>query len=196
MKDVYTLLQQRRSIRKFKQDPIPGEILVRAVDAARLAPCGTNAQPLKFCLVQEPRLVSRLFSLSKWGLHLPDGSACPGEGERPTAWLLILYDKEIKAATLAIDIGIAGEQAVICALSEGVGACWILNMNFKKAAEMLQLPAHLEIHAAIAMGYPDIKPQSVPLPPDGSTKYNWDKSGNFCVPKRSLAEVLLPPQRL
>jgi len=191
MTDVYSLMLQRRSIRKFKPDPIPSKILVRAVNAARLAPCGANAQSLKFYIVQEPKLVAQLFSLSKWGMHLPDGSACPKEGERPTAWLLILHDQAIPATTLAIDMGIAGEHAVLCALNEGVGSCWILNMNFKKAAEILDLPAFLEIHAAIALGYPNIEPQAVALPPSRSTKYYWEETGNFCVPKRSLSEVML-----
>ncbi|MBM4080403.1 MAG: oxidoreductase, partial [Planctomycetes bacterium] len=46
--DVYEAIRTRRSIRRYKPDPIPDEVLKRVLDAARLAPSANNIQPWKF----------------------------------------------------------------------------------------------------------------------------------------------------
>jgi nitroreductase len=46
-------IEQRRSIRKFKPDPVPGECISALLDAARLAPSGCNAQPWRFNVVKD-----------------------------------------------------------------------------------------------------------------------------------------------
>ena len=46
-------IEKRRSIRKFKPDPIPEEHITALLDAARLAPSGCNSQPWRFKVVQD-----------------------------------------------------------------------------------------------------------------------------------------------
>lgn len=46
-------IEQRRSIRKFKPDPVPDEYIIALLDAARLAPSGCNAQPWRFKIVRD-----------------------------------------------------------------------------------------------------------------------------------------------
>ena len=45
MLTVMEAIQQRRSIRKFKPDPVPDELIAQMLEAARLAPSGTYRQP-------------------------------------------------------------------------------------------------------------------------------------------------------
>ena len=47
-------IRQRRSIRKFKADPVPDECITELLESARLAPSGCNAQPWRFKVVRDP----------------------------------------------------------------------------------------------------------------------------------------------
>lgn len=53
MLTVKEAIEQRRSIRKFKADPVPDEYLTELLDAARLAPSGCNAQPWRFKIIRD-----------------------------------------------------------------------------------------------------------------------------------------------
>jgi nitroreductase len=53
-------IEQRRSIRKFKPDPVPDEYLIELLDSARLAPSGCNAQPWRFKIVRDVETKARL----------------------------------------------------------------------------------------------------------------------------------------
>ncbi|HTZ41388.1 MAG TPA: nitroreductase family protein [Syntrophales bacterium] len=53
-------IEKRRSIRKFKPDPIPGEYIRELLESARLAPSGCNAQPWRFKVVTEPAVRRQL----------------------------------------------------------------------------------------------------------------------------------------
>jgi len=53
-------IEQRRSIRKFKPDTVPEEIIDALLDSARLAPSGCNAQPWRFKVVKDDETKHRL----------------------------------------------------------------------------------------------------------------------------------------
>ncbi len=53
-------IEQRRSIRKFKAEPVPEDILYELLDAARLAPSGSNAQPWRFKIIKERDIREKL----------------------------------------------------------------------------------------------------------------------------------------
>jgi len=53
-------IEQRRSIRKFKPDPVPEEHITALLDAARMAPSGCNAQPWRFKVVKDKETKLRL----------------------------------------------------------------------------------------------------------------------------------------
>ncbi len=54
------VMKSRRSVRRFKPDPIPPEHLRKIVDAARLAPCAGNEQPWKFVVIQDKKVIDAL----------------------------------------------------------------------------------------------------------------------------------------
>jgi len=58
--DLWDALKNRRSVRKFKPDPVPEADLRRILDAARLAPTSGNQQPWKFLVVREPAKIAAL----------------------------------------------------------------------------------------------------------------------------------------
>ena len=51
--EIYKIIIKRRSIRRYQQKPIILDILIRFVNAARLAPSAANLQPLEFCIVND-----------------------------------------------------------------------------------------------------------------------------------------------
>lgn len=58
--DFFNVIRQRRSIRKYKSDPIPLDHLKQMLEAARLAPSGGNTQPWKFVVVRDPTIIQQL----------------------------------------------------------------------------------------------------------------------------------------
>jgi len=60
MLTVKDAIEQRRSIRKFKPDPIPDEYITALLDSARLAPSGANSQPWRFKIVKDQQTKEKL----------------------------------------------------------------------------------------------------------------------------------------
>lgn len=61
---VLEVIKKRRSVRKYKEDPIPEKDLMRVLEAARLAPSGKNFQPWKFIIVKDKELKEKLAQAS------------------------------------------------------------------------------------------------------------------------------------
>ncbi len=183
---VYDAIQSRRTIRKFMQKEIPYDTLVKLVDCARLAPYGANLQPLKFAIINEEPTLSGVFSHTKWAGYLPDGT--PKEHERPTAFIAILGDTNIKT-NFDTDVGIAGTTITLAALDAGLASCWIASVNREAVASILKLPEHLSLLHVIALGYPAEESRAVTM--ENDVKYFYTDDGVLNVPKRSLDEVLI-----
>lgn len=64
MLTVAEAVQQRRSIRSYRSDPVPQEMILQMLEAARLAPSGSNRQPWRFVVVTDPEEKRRLREVS------------------------------------------------------------------------------------------------------------------------------------
>ena len=183
------LIHARRTIRKFDQKPLSREQLVRYVDAARVAPSGANLQPLKYALVYTQAMREKFFPLVKWAAYLaPDYN--PKEQERPTGYVVVCADTDIRKNGYEMDVGAAVENLILCALADGVGACWMGSVDRKAVRELLQIPENLEISCVVALGYPAESPEEVAVEQD-NIRYYLNENGTLQVPKRSLEDVLL-----
>ncbi len=184
---VYDAIQNRRSIRKFRQELIPKETLLKLVDCARLAAYPMNLQPLKFVILDEPKVLEQVFSCTRWAGFLENGT--PSKEERPTAYILMLGDTDIKKnSDFQVEVGAAGATITLVATEEGVASCWLGALNRDKIREILEIPDTLTVLDVIALGYPAQESQAVPIV-DGDFKY-YMKESILQVPKRSLDEVL------
>lgn len=120
--NITDAITQRRTIRKYKQHKIPKDILKNLVNAARLAPSATNKQPLEYVVVDNKQLVDSIFEQVSWaGYIAPRGT--PSEGEKPTAFILILIKKELKTSYTYHDIGAAAENIMLQAEEYDIGCC-------------------------------------------------------------------------
>ena len=184
---VYELILRRRTIRRFKQQPVAWPVLEKLVNAARLAPSGGNLQPCEFIVVDEPELVVSVFTTLKWAAYIaPRGT--PPEGERPTAYIVVLINTEKRKSGGETDAAAAIMNIILMAQEEGLGTCWIGSVERERLQKLLAVPEYCIINAVVALGYPNESPVVEDL--TGSVKYWKDEQGTLHVPKRRLRDVL------
>lgn len=184
---VYEIILKRRTIRRFKPEPLPLELLERLVNAGRLAPSGANLQPLEFIIVNKPEMVNKVFPALKWaGYIAPAGN--PPEGKRPVAYIVVLVNTQIKSGNGSVDAAAAIENMILTALEEGVGSCWLGSIDRNQLRSVFDIPQHYQIDSVLALGYPDESP--VVEEAKDSIKYWKDDQGVLHVPKRKLSDIV------
>ena len=155
MSDILDVIVSRKSIRRYKSDPVPDELIYKILEAARWAPTGENYQPWRFIVIRDKETKVKIGELSK-----------VGSGSRMTAWycmghlqerfkgikdpvkreevLRFMYTGEVsefcKQAPVIIavigdlgvgtvdvpyDLSAAAENIILEAHSLGLGACWV-----------------------------------------------------------------------
>lgn len=185
---VIDAITQRRTIRKFSQQPLNLEMLKSYVEAARTAPSAANLQPLKYVTVTNRDVADKVFETLKWAGYLK-GTYTPKENERPTGYIVVCVDSNISSANYDMDVGAAVENIILAALSQGVGSCWLGSVDRPKLKETLNLSSELNISCVVALGYPSESPKEVEIK-DGDVKYYLDEDV-LNIPKRTLDEVLI-----
>ncbi len=185
--NVYEAIMNRRTIRKFTQEPLKQDDLLKLVDCARMAAYPANAQPLKFKIVTDKDTLDKIFPETKWAAMLSDGT--PKENERPTAYIAIVGDTDIKKA-FEVEAGAAATSIMLAALEIGIASCWLGAIKREEIKQILGLDEKYELPYIIALGYPAQKSKPVESL-DGSTKYFMGDDEVLNVPKRSLEEILL-----
>lgn len=184
---VYEIILKRRTIRRFKPEPLPLELLEKLVNAGRLAPSGANLQPLEFIIVNKPEMVNKVFPALKWaGYIAPAGN--PPEGKRPVAYIVVLVNTQIKSGNGSVDAAAAIENMILTALEEGVGSCWLGSIDRNQLRSVFDIPQHYQIDSVLALGYPDESP--VVEEAKDSIKYWKDDQGVLHVPKRKLSDIV------
>jgi nitroreductase len=184
---IYESIVNRRSIRKFKQQPVPKETLKKSVDAARLSPSGMNSQPLKYIIVDDAKLLPEVFSTLTWARNIPGYKHTPDEV--PAAYIVILSDTKIREQP-GNDVGIAAMSISMVAYEEGIASCMLGSVDREKLRKILKVPEHIQIHLVVALGYPKEKSKAVEMKGSDS-KYWFDKEGILNVPKRRFEDVVI-----
>ena len=185
--DIYEAIRKRRTIRKFQQNPIPEDILKKLIDTARIAPSGSNMQPLKFIVVNNEKIREEIFSHVKWAAYIaPKGN--PEIDERPTAYIVVCIDNDIRRVTPESDAGAAIENILLAAVAENIGTCWMQAVDKPEIKKILNIPEQYAIDSVISLGYP--KEESVMEELSDSIKYWKDENGVMHVPKRKLEDIM------
>jgi nitroreductase len=183
------LVVTNRSYRRFYEDVvIDCEVLRKLVDLARLSASGANKQPLKYMLSCEPGINALVFPHLGWAGYLKDWPG-PAEGERPSAYIIVLGDTEIRKA-VGCDHGIAAQSILLGATEKGLGGCMIASVQ-KGLREALKIPSRYEILLVIALGKPKETVIIEAVGPDGDIKYWRDDEGRHHVPKRALDDIII-----
>ena len=188
------LILKTRSYRRFDESArIEIETLRDLVKLARFSASGSNRQPLKFVLSCDPETNAAIFPHTRWAGYLTDWGG-PAEGERPTAYIIILGDTEIREAG-GVDHGIAAQSIMLGATERGLGGCMIGSIDKPKLRAALEIPERYDILLVLALGKPAETVVLEDVGPDGSTKYYRDEKDVHHVPKRTLDELILAQYR-
>jgi nitroreductase len=186
-RSFYDVIAGRRTIRRFRPEPVPRELLERLVNVGRLAPSAANLQPLEFIVVDEAGPKAEIFPCLKWAAYItPAGD--PGPGEEPAAYIVTLANTKVREKMFEYDIGAAMENMLLAALAEGVGSCWLLSIDRDKLRAVLGVPEEYRIDSVLALGCPAEEPAVEVM--GESCRYWKDADGRLHVPKRALSTVL------
>jgi len=184
------LVLRNRSYRRFYEDvPIDRETLKELVDLARLSASAGNKQSLKYILSSDAVKNASIFPTLAWAGYLKDWHG-PPEGERPSAYIVVLRDNDI-GDPLGCDHGIAAQNILLGAVEKGLGGCIIASVNRNELADTLRVPSNCEILFVISLGRPkeEVIVETVGLSED--IEYWRDDSEVHHVPKRSLKDIII-----
>jgi nitroreductase len=187
MKD---LVLKNRSYRRFYEDAeVDCQTLKELVDLARLSASAANKQPLRYMLACTREKNELIFPTITWAAYLKDWKG-PSVGERPSAYIVVLADKEI-SANFNWDAGICSQSILLGAVERGLGGCIIANINKPSLKQALNIPDTYEIVFVLALGKPKEHVVIEPVPSDGDIKYWRDAEETHHVPKRSLEDLII-----
>ncbi len=187
---IKNFIVKNRSFRRFDQThAIKTTILKELVELARFSPSAANLQPLKYIFSNDDRRNKIIFPHLRWAGYLKDWPG-PPEGERPSAYIIILGDNNIKQ-DIDCDHGIAAQSMLLGAVEKGLGGCIIGSIRRKELKRELNIPPHLEILLTIALGKPIEQVKLETVQENGDIKYWRDNKGVHHVPKRSLNEIIV-----
>jgi len=181
---------KNRSYRRFEQGhQITKDTLKELIDLARLSPSAGNMQPLKYILSGDSQKNASIFSPLAWAGYLQAWPG-PSEGERPSAYIIILGDMSISKNFLC-DHGIAAQNILLGAAEKGLGGCIIGSIQKEGLREALNISDNYEILLVLALGKPKEKVVLETVGPSGDIKYWRDQEGIHHVPKRPLESVIV-----
>jgi nitroreductase len=164
--ELMEVIQNRRSIRKYKTKPVRQEDIEYVLEAARLAPSWGNRQCWRYIVVTDEEL-RRKITMRDWAAEAPVvivGCADPTKAG----------DKAGKPYYM-LDMGISMEHLVLAAHDKGLGTCWLGGQFDEEIVrEALGVPASHRVVALTPLGYSDEDPQAKKRKPIQEL-YSWNK---------------------
>ncbi len=187
---IKELVYKNRSYRRFFQDTaVSLDTLKELVDLGRMSASAMNLQPLKYILSNDAAGNAAIFANIGWAAYLKDWGG-PPEGEKPSAYIIMLGDTEI-SKNVVWDHGIAAQSILLGATERGLGGCMIATIRKADLAKALNISPRYEILLVIAIGKPKEQVVVDPLDQNGESKYWRDSQAVHHVPKRLLKDIII-----
>jgi nitroreductase len=189
--DLYQLIESRKSIRKYKKDPVPADMLERILNAGMHAPSGKNKQNWRFFVIQGKKRDEYLkYSQKSWlgvkdilekrlkpSLYEFTQRFFYTLGDAPVFILCYsLNDPEERHYTSIGSVYMAVENMILAAISEGLGTCPMgAPLEIKSEVDeflgikKIKVPegSQLELLCGLVLGYPDHEPPKAPRQTEG-----------------------------
>ncbi|MBI2916760.1 MAG: nitroreductase family protein [Chloroflexi bacterium] len=178
--DVMQAVRDRRSIRKYRPDPIPQDALQQVLEAFRLAPSWENTQTWRLIVVRDPAIKDQLVGCLRPLASGRENPAVPALRSAPVALLACAqmgisgyYRRGEKAGQPAtdrgdwamFDLGIAMENLALAAHALGLGTVHAGLIDCARAGEIVRLPPDVKAFELVPLGYPDEAPSARPRKP-------------------------------
>ncbi len=141
-------LKKRRSVRRYRKESIPKEILEDIIDCARLAPSARNEQPCEFVAVTDAETLRKIADITDHGKFIKDAAAC------------ILVCSRGDAKYYLEDGSAATENILLAAKAHNVGSCWVAGDKktyCDKIKGLLGIPESFKLISIVPLGYYDIE---------------------------------------
>jgi nitroreductase len=167
------LLKGRRSIRRYRAEPVPEEMVHQLLEAGRWAPSASNRQPWHIIVIRDEAIRQQVAEhaaayVIRWAQvgEAPLLLALCGDGRNP-----------IYRQFLHEDVGLAGAQIMLQAHALGLGTCWIGGLDRKALGGILRLPGHVDVVGLLTVGFPAESPPPRSRKPLGEIVH-YDVFGN------------------
>ncbi|MCM8789118.1 MAG: nitroreductase family protein [Candidatus Omnitrophica bacterium] len=150
--DFYEVIKTRRSVRDYKEDEIPKDALERVLNAARIAPSGSNRQPWRFIVVKNREKIDKLAQLCHHQTFIAQAPVViAGCGRN------INYNRGgwMGDYSVIVDVAIAFDHLTLAARAEGLGTCWIGSFDNEGIKKYLGIPDDYNVVALTPLGYPE-----------------------------------------
>ena len=170
--DFWEVLYGRRSVRRFKPDPVDRDLLDKLTNAALIAPTSCNLQMWDFVVVDDRAVLEEIGQLSIQVLNAP---AC----------VFVSYGRQFSEDSYAnVQSAAAAIQNMgLAAHALGLGSFWITQLGDReKVREMLGIPPDRELYAGLAIGYPEVIPKQAPTRRPKQHVCHWNHYAGRHIP--------------
>jgi nitroreductase len=166
-------IRNRRSIRRYKPEPVDDKTLEIVLEAARLAPSWSNTQCWRFIVIRDPAIKSQIAESIQIN---PNMGKNPAARAFSTAPVIIVACAEKKVSGLfngktvtdkgewwfMFDVALAMENLVLAATSLGLGTVHVALFDTEKVASILGVPDGYSVVEMTPLGYPEYQPDARP----------------------------------
>ena len=152
--DFEYLISERYSVRSFRSEHLPDDVIDRILHAGHKAPTGCNYQPQRILVINTDESIAKLKKCTKCHFNAPTAMlVCHNKEE---SWVR-KYDGALSSP---VDAVIVTTYMMLAAQNQGVGTCWVMHFDPAAMREAFNIPAEVEPMALLLMGYPsdDAKP--------------------------------------
>jgi len=146
------LAEKRCSIRGYRSDPVPEELLNEVLQAGNLAPTAKNLQPFHFIVVRDPEKLDALAAAYSRSFLREAPVIIVICTEPGMGWRRDNYDGKNYCE---VDAAIAIDHMTLAAADLGLGTCWIGAYDPEKVAAVMNLPDNIGTIALLPLGYPN-----------------------------------------
>ncbi len=162
-------IENRRSIRKYKDEPVDEKIIQQLIKSAVLAPSGDNTQPWHFIIIDDEEVKARVINVShkqKWMSSAPLLIVCVADIRCRLKGVDDIYLVEETEAfelkQIIRDTAISVEYIVLEAVNAGLGTCWVAWFKQEEIRPVLNIPDDKFVVGVLTVGYPDESPKPRP----------------------------------
>ena len=141
--DVYEAVRTRLTVREFKPDPVPEEVVDKLLKAVQWAPSSRNRQPWRLVVIRDREMLQKIGSIASSGRFVADA---------PMAIAVAMEN----ADRPDLDTGRAVQQMELVAWEEGLGTCFVglrLAEQNRRVKELLGIPENVDLVTVLPFGY-------------------------------------------
>ncbi len=148
--DVLNAIHTRRSIRRYRDEPVAAELVEKLLAAAMQAPSARNQQPWQFVVIDDPATLAAIPAF------MPNASMAEGS---PVA-ILVCGDLELEKSPgyWVVDCAAATENILLAAHGLGLGAVWCgvypREPRMEGLRQLVGLPTNIMAHSLVVVGHP------------------------------------------